>query len=61
MIPYDLDPSLHSSRPNEPVLDDGFSHPGAEHLQRSLRDYGASDADTQLPNGQPALSDKSDF
>jgi hypothetical protein len=27
MIPYELDPSLHSGEPHEPKLDDGFSPP----------------------------------
>jgi len=27
MIPYDMDPSLYTSEPEPPVLDDGFSPP----------------------------------
>lgn len=27
MIPYDLDPSLHTGKPEPEVLDDGFSPP----------------------------------
>lgn len=27
MIPYDLDPSLHTAEPEPEVLDDGFSPP----------------------------------
>jgi hypothetical protein len=27
MIPYDLDPSLHTCEPEPDVLDDGFSRP----------------------------------
>jgi len=27
MIPYDLDPSLHTRQPEQPKLDDGFSPP----------------------------------
>lgn len=27
MIPYDLDPSLHSGEPESDTLDDGFSPP----------------------------------
>lgn len=27
MIPYDLDPSLHTGEPEPPSLDDGFSPP----------------------------------
>ena len=29
MIPYDIDPSLHSHEPARDVLDDGFSRPVA--------------------------------
>ncbi len=29
MIPYDLDPSLHSGEPEPRMLDDGFSPPQA--------------------------------
>jgi hypothetical protein len=28
MIPYDIDPSLHSTEPEHHLLDDGFSPPG---------------------------------
>lgn len=27
MIPYDLDPSLHTGEPESPLLEDGFSPP----------------------------------
>jgi hypothetical protein len=27
MIPYEIDPSLHTGEPESPVLDDGFSPP----------------------------------
>ena len=27
MIPYDIDPSLHTGEPEPPLLDDGFSPP----------------------------------
>ena len=54
-IPYDVDPSLHHGRPNEPRLDDGCSPPGetgaADKAQRAA---------TPVPAGQP-LPDKSDF
>ena len=30
MIPYEVDPSLHTKRPEAPVLDDGFSPPPPE-------------------------------
>ena len=32
MIPYDLDPSLHTAQPEAPVLDDGFSPPPQEEV-----------------------------
>jgi hypothetical protein len=50
VIPYDVDPSLHDTQPQEPVLDDGFSRPekGDDHP------LAPTPADT-------ALADKSDF
>lgn len=33
MIPYDLDPSLHTGEPEPPTLDDGFSRP--RHVEPS--------------------------
>lgn len=30
VIPYDIDPSLHTSQPEPPQLDDGFSPPADE-------------------------------
>lgn len=50
MIPYDVDPSLHSTQPKEPVLDDGFSRPDGdgEHVMPQ-------------PAPAPVLPDKSDF
>ena len=30
MIPYDMDPSLHTAEPEPSVLDDGFSPPHRE-------------------------------
>ncbi len=30
MIPYDIDPSLHTGEPPPPLLDDGFSPPHAD-------------------------------
>jgi hypothetical protein len=32
MIPYDLDPSLHSTEPQDTLLGDGFSPPHHEEL-----------------------------
>jgi hypothetical protein len=50
VIPYDVDPSLHSTQPHEPVLDDGFSPPG-------------KDEEHAVPasQGEPVLPEKSDF
>jgi len=56
MIPYDLDPSLHSGEPEDPLLEDGFSPP-----------HHAGPAATPLPAGQPRepaappLTTKSEF
>lgn len=54
MIPYDVDPSLHSTKPHEPVLDDGFSRPEM---------HGEKDAEraVQNPPPEPVLPEKSDF
>ena len=52
MIPYDVDPSLHSTQPHQPVLDDGFSRPG--------KDEEDGDA-VQRPPAEPVLPEKSDF
>ena len=35
MIPYDIDPSLHSAEPLPAQLDDGFSPPAAEDALHS--------------------------
>lgn len=51
MIPYDVDPSLHSTQPHEPVLDDGFSRPE--------KDGEAPAAKQREP--EPLLPEKSDF
>jgi hypothetical protein len=50
MIPYDLDPTLHTTQPHEPVLDDGFSRPEAQE-----------DAVSREEPREPVLTDKSDF
>ena len=50
MIPYELDPTLHTTQPHEPVLDDGFSRPEA--------DEGAALHD--MPH-ETVLTEKSDF
>jgi hypothetical protein len=52
VIPYEVDPSLHSTRPHEPVLDDGFSRPDKDERHEAPR------ADSQP---EPVLPEKSDF
>ena len=37
MIPYDIDPSLHSGEPAPAVLDDGFSPPRARRARARRR------------------------
>jgi hypothetical protein len=56
MIPYEVDPSLHTEAPHEPTLDDGFSRPEAAH------DEPGNEADTR-PGDSPEsrISEKSDF
>jgi hypothetical protein len=36
MIPYDIDPSLHTGEPKPAVLDDGFSPPQAHERAPDL-------------------------
>jgi len=55
MIPYPLDPTLHSAQPVPPQLDDGFSPPGA-----SAQPQDAPEVRPAQPV-DPALWDKSDF
>jgi hypothetical protein len=50
VIPYDVDPSLHSTQPHEPVLDDGFSRPDKDEVREAPK-----------PAGDPVLPEKSDF
>jgi hypothetical protein len=35
VIPYDIDPSLHTCEPEPPLLDDGFSPPHHEDAAES--------------------------
>lgn len=53
MIPYDVDPSLHSGEPEPPSLDDGFSPP--HDVQPEAGDARASEP------VDPALWTKSQF
>lgn len=58
MIPYEVDPTLHTGKPHEPMLDDGFSPPAP--------DAGPVPS-AELPTAPPhrsadaVLSEKSDF
>ena len=56
MIPYEVDPSLHTDQPHETRLDDGFSPPPDESTPAS--------ANTTVSAPQPvdpSLWKKSDF
>lgn len=55
MIPYDVDPSLHTAKPEPQQLDDGFSprHPQDPHEADAPPNSGTVGAD--------ALGDKSPF
>jgi hypothetical protein len=57
MIPYDLDPSLHTAEPESTMFDDGFSPPQPAHATTQ------DEAQPQGPNGacDPALAAKSPF
>jgi hypothetical protein len=54
MIPYDVDPSLHTCEPEPPLLDDGFSPPSHE-TKPEARDAPPAQLD------DPALLNKSAF
>jgi|SwirhisoilCB3_FD_contig_61_695725_length_1074_multi_3_in_0_out_0_2 hypothetical protein len=56
MIPYDLDPSLHSAEPESAVLDDGFSPP-----QQPVAEKSDNTAEAQSRPVDPALWAKSEF
>lgn len=55
MIPYDVDPSLHSSQPQPSLLEDGFSAP------RSDGDALRAGGDAPAPSLKDALAAKSEF
>jgi hypothetical protein len=48
MIPYDMDPSLYTSDPEPPVLDDGFSPPHREATNTAESQPGSAEADPEL-------------
>jgi hypothetical protein len=56
MIPYEVDPSLHTA-PREPLLDDGFSPPASE----GQRDKHHQEFDTGMPPVESWLWEKSGF
>jgi hypothetical protein len=60
MIPYDVDPTLHSCEPQEPKLDDGCTQPGVEPVAPSHAGDLPSTVETPAPL-KPVLGEKSDF
>lgn len=60
MIPYDVDPTLHSTEPQDGKLDDGCTQPGVEPVAPSHAGDLPSTVETPAP-GSPVLGDKSDF
>ena len=56
MIPYDLDPSLHTAEPESTMLDDGFSPP---QLAAAAKDEDRTQA--KSVSVDPALWAKSAF
>jgi hypothetical protein len=58
MIPYDLDPSLHTAAPEPTLLDDGFSPPQHEPV---AADPEKRDPSHSSPPVDPALWAKSAF
>lgn len=50
MIPYDVDPSLHTGEPVPAVLDDGFSPPSAREPQPAEMAELADGGDAALPS-----------
>lgn len=55
MIPYEIDPSLHSAEPEPQVLEDGFSPP--RHEEPAVAGAPAA----QAPAAEAALPGKSPF
>lgn len=58
MIPYDIDPTLHSAQPGELLLDDGFSAPRGDSDATEAPSPPATRATASLDQ---ALASKSDF
>lgn len=57
MIPYNLDPSLHTGAPETPKLDDGFSPPQPGQPVAPL----PRGRTVAQPPADPVLSAKSEF
>jgi hypothetical protein len=60
MIPYDVDPSLHSGEPQERPLDDGCTPPDVEPVAPANPGDLPSTVETPSPL-EPVLGEKSDF
>jgi hypothetical protein len=65
MIPYDLDPSLHTAEPGSTMLDDGFSPPQHERVAPEKvvapeKEYKLSESPPDVPT-DPGLWAKSAF
>jgi hypothetical protein len=60
MIPYAVDPSLHSGEPQERKLDDGCTPPAVEPVPPASADDLPSTVETPAPL-EPVLGEKSDF
>jgi hypothetical protein len=54
MIPYDMDPSLYTSAPEPPVLDDGFSPPHREPTSTAELQSGSAEPDAELGAKSPS-------
>lgn len=59
MIPYELDPSLHTGKPGPQVLDDGFSPP--QHTQPPPASTAVEAASVPAEPADPVFAAKSAF
>jgi hypothetical protein len=59
MIPYELDPSLHTAEPESEVLDDGFSPPQHAEPGTTMATAPTTDPEDAVPD--EAFSGKSPF
>jgi hypothetical protein len=53
MIPYDIDPSLHTAEPEPQQLDDGFSPPHHGEPEPAVRPVPATGTDAALGEKSP--------